>query len=38
MKVAVWTANTKKAIDKLKAMGVDGIITDFPALLVKEGN
>ena len=35
MKVVVWTPNTKKEIDKLKAMGVDGIITDYPELLVE---
>ena len=35
MKVVVWTPNTKKEIDELKAMGVDGIITDYPELLVE---
>lgn len=34
MKVVVWTPNTKKEIDELKAMGVDGIITDYPELLI----
>lgn len=34
MKVVVWTPNTKKEIDELKVMGVDGIITDYPELLV----
>jgi len=34
MKVVVWTPNTKKEIDELKAMGVDGIITDYPELLL----
>lgn len=33
MKVVVWTPNTKEEIEKLKAMGVDGIITDYPELL-----
>src|SRR5690606_7067067 len=32
MKVVAWTANTKKAIDELKSMGVDGIISDYPEL------
>lgn len=35
IKVVVWTPNTKEEIDELKAMGVDGIITDYPELLVK---
>ena len=35
MKVVVWTINTKKEIDELKAFGVDGIITDYPELLSK---
>src|SRR5690606_7730410 len=30
MKVVAWTPNTEKAIDKVKLMGVDGIITDYP--------
>lgn len=34
MKVVVWTPNTKKEIDQLKSMGVDGIITDYPELLL----
>lgn len=34
MKVIVWTPNTKKEIEELKAMGVDGIITDYPELLL----
>lgn len=34
MKVVVWTPNTKKEIEELKAMGVDGIITDYPELLL----
>src|SRR5690606_18778484 len=33
MKVVVWTPNTKKEIEQLKSMGVDGIITDYPELL-----
>lgn len=34
MKIVVWTPNTKKEIEELKAMGVDGIITDYPELLL----
>jgi len=30
MKVLPWTVNTRKEIEDLKAMGVDGIITDYP--------
>lgn len=33
VKVIPWTVNDKAAIDKLKALGVDGIITDYPDLL-----
>ncbi len=32
MKVIPWTVNEKNEIDRLKAMGVDGIITDYPDL------
>ena len=32
MKVIPWTVNDKATIDKLKEMGVDGIITDYPNL------
>jgi glycerophosphoryl diester phosphodiesterase len=32
MKVIPWTVDDKTTIDKLKQMGVDGIITDFPDL------
>lgn len=32
IKVIPWTPNTKQEIEKLKADGVDGIITDFPEL------
>ncbi|GEO05194.1 glycerophosphoryl diester phosphodiesterase [Adhaeribacter aerolatus] len=34
MKVVPWTANTAEEIAKLKALGVDGIISDYPNLLV----
>jgi glycerophosphoryl diester phosphodiesterase len=32
IKVIPWTVNDKKEIERLKAMGVDGIITDYPNL------
>lgn len=32
IKVIPWTVNDKKEIDRLKAMGADGIITDYPNL------
>src|SRR5882724_304418 len=32
IKVIPWTVNDKETIEKLKAMGVDGIITDYPNL------
>ena len=32
MKVIAWTVNDKEAIDRLKKMGVDGIISDYPNL------
>lgn len=32
MKVVAWTVNDQKQIERLKAMGIDGIITDFPNL------
>jgi glycerophosphoryl diester phosphodiesterase len=33
MKIIPWTVNTKKEIDALIALGVDGLITDYPNLL-----
>ena len=33
IKIIPWTVNDKEAIAKLKAMGVDGIISDYPNLL-----
>jgi glycerophosphoryl diester phosphodiesterase len=30
MKVVVWTVNEKEQIEKMKGMGVDGIISDYP--------
>ena len=32
IRVIPWTVNDKPTIDKLKALGVDGIITDYPNL------
>ncbi len=32
MKVLPWTVNTKEEINKLKSLGVDGIISDYPHL------
>ena len=32
IKVIPWTVNDKTNIEKLKAMGVDGIISDYPNL------
>jgi glycerophosphoryl diester phosphodiesterase len=32
MKVIPWTVNDKPAMERLKQMGVDGIITDYPNL------
>jgi glycerophosphoryl diester phosphodiesterase len=32
MKVIPWTVNDKESIDRLKQMGVDGIISDYPNL------
>jgi glycerophosphoryl diester phosphodiesterase len=34
IKIIPWTANTKSDIENLKAMKVDGIISDYPNLLV----
>ena len=35
MKIVPWTVNDKDNIDRLKAMGIDGLITDYPDLLQK---
>lgn len=32
IKIIPWTVNDKEKIDELKALGVDGIITDYPNL------
>jgi glycerophosphoryl diester phosphodiesterase len=36
MRVIPWTVNTKEEIETLIAMGVDGIITDYPNLFFEE--
>jgi glycerophosphoryl diester phosphodiesterase len=33
MKIIPWTVNDKKEMNKLKKMGVDGVITDFPDVI-----
>jgi glycerophosphoryl diester phosphodiesterase len=35
MKLIPWTVNELTAIEKLKSLGVDGIITDYPDLIMK---
>jgi glycerophosphoryl diester phosphodiesterase len=35
IKVVPWTANTAEEIARLKGLGVDGLISDYPDLLVK---
>ncbi|MFD1258062.1 glycerophosphodiester phosphodiesterase [Mucilaginibacter terrae] len=35
VKIIPWTVNTKEEITLLKALGVDGIISDYPDLLVR---
>jgi len=32
LKIIPWTVNTKGEIAKLRALGVDGIISDYPDL------
>ncbi|GAO45546.1 glycerophosphodiester phosphodiesterase family protein [Flavihumibacter petaseus] len=36
MKVVAWTANNRAIINRLKQMGVDGIISDYPDLLTRK--
>lgn len=35
IKVLPWTVNTKQEMDKLKVLGVDGLISDYPDLFAK---
>ena len=35
MKIVPWTVNDKENIDRLIAMGIDGLITDYPDLFQK---
>ena len=35
IKIIPWTVNDKETIERLKAMGVDGIISDYPDLFQK---
>jgi glycerophosphoryl diester phosphodiesterase len=35
MKLIPWTVNELSAMEKLKTLGVDGIITDYPDLIMK---
>ncbi|RYY36650.1 MAG: glycerophosphodiester phosphodiesterase [Sphingobacteriaceae bacterium] len=35
VKILPWTVNTSGEIEKLKTLGVDGIITDYPDLLTR---
>ena len=35
VKIIPWTANTLADIQKLKALNVDGIISDYPDILVQ---
>ncbi len=34
IKIFPWTVNTKEEINKLRSLGVDGIISDYPDLLI----
>lgn len=35
IRIIPWTVNTKEDIEKLRSLGVDGIITDYPNLFVE---
>lgn len=35
IRIIPWTVNTREEIENLKALGVDGIISDYPNLLVQ---
>lgn len=37
MKVNVWTVNNLPMIQYLESIGVDGIFTDFPDLVLQAG-
>ena len=34
MRIIPWTVNEKSEMEKLIALGVDGIITDYPNILI----
>lgn len=38
IRVIPWTVNDKSAMRELRALGVDGIITDYPNLIAELGN
>jgi glycerophosphoryl diester phosphodiesterase len=38
MKVIPWTVNTLDDMKRLKSLGVDGIITDYPDIAVSDKN
>ncbi|MCY8927838.1 glycerophosphodiester phosphodiesterase family protein [Bacillus subtilis] len=35
--IFAWTVNNQKTAAKLQAMGVDGIVTDYPDFIIKDG-
>ncbi len=37
MRVNVWTVNNRPMVEYLRSIGVDGIFTDFPELLLQSG-
>jgi len=38
IEVIPWTVNQIEAMDRLRSIGVDGIITDYPNLIMKSGS
>jgi glycerophosphoryl diester phosphodiesterase len=36
-RVYAWTVNSRKRIERMRALGVDGVITDDPRLFHAEG-
>ena len=36
IKIIPWTVNTKEEIERLRSLGVDGIISDYPNLFQTE--